>query len=82
MVRGVVDTPGPVRVTTVSDELGTRYSVSVAEAEIGQVVVKQGRTARPLRTILAAVSTRDKHRYTLDIVTKGGSYAGPNEIES
>jgi hypothetical protein len=72
MVRHIVDTPEAVTVKTINDGGGTTYRVSVAETEIGQVIGKQGRTARSMRTILAAVSMKDKQRYTLDILTKDG----------
>jgi hypothetical protein len=60
---------------------GVTYRESVADEEIGQVIGKQGRTARSLRTILAAVSMKDRQRYTLDILAKGGSYREAGEEE-
>jgi hypothetical protein len=53
----------------------------VAEADMGYVIGKQGRTARSLRTILAAMGMKDKHRYTLDILTKDGSYRDSGEAQ-
>jgi predicted RNA-binding protein YlqC (UPF0109 family) len=40
----------------------------VAPSDIGKVIGKQGRTARSMRTILGAVSMKQHHRYTLDIL--------------
>jgi hypothetical protein len=81
MVRHIVDIPAAVRVTTVNEAGGTTYRVSVAEADMGYVIGKQGRTARSLRTILAAMGMKDKHRYTLDILTKDGSYRDSGEAQ-
>jgi hypothetical protein len=67
IVRNVVDTPGDVAVESVSYNGGTTYRIRVADAEVGQVIGKQGRTARSLRTILAAVAMKEKRRITLDI---------------
>jgi predicted RNA-binding protein YlqC (UPF0109 family) len=69
MVSGIVDTPSAVKVEAVADQNLTLYRVEVAGAEIGQVIGKQGRTARSLRTILAAVSMKEKRRMELDIVS-------------
>lgn len=67
MVRSVVDTPGDVAVERVSNNGVTTYRIRVADAEVGQVIGKQGRTARSLRSILAAVAMKEKRRITLDI---------------
>jgi predicted RNA-binding protein YlqC (UPF0109 family) len=40
----------------------------VAPQDVGKVIGKQGRTARSMRTILGAVSTKQHHRYALDIL--------------
>lgn len=69
IVRSVVDTPDEVKVET-RNEIGlTRYHVHVKGNEVGQVIGKQGRTARALRTILAAIAMKEKRRFELDIVT-------------
>jgi predicted RNA-binding protein YlqC (UPF0109 family) len=53
MVACMVDTPDAVKVDAVVEGAVTLYKVQVANNEIGQVIGKQGRTARSLRTILA-----------------------------
>lgn len=69
LVRTLVDTPGDVTVESFSHGGGTTYRIRVADAEIGQVIGKQGRTARSLRTIVAAVAVKEKRRIPLDIVS-------------
>ena len=44
------------------------YRVQVPRDEVGQLIGKQGRTARSFRTILAAISMKEKRRIELDIV--------------
>jgi predicted RNA-binding protein YlqC (UPF0109 family) len=68
MVCGVVDTPNEVRVEAVNENNVTLYRVGVAENEVGQIIGKGGRTARALRTILAAIAMKEKRRIALDIV--------------
>ena len=69
MVCSVVDTPSRVKVETMVENGFTRYQVQVKENEIGQVIGRQGRTARALRTILAAIAMKEKRRIELDIAT-------------
>jgi predicted RNA-binding protein YlqC (UPF0109 family) len=68
MVCSIVDTPGDVSVESVNGDGGTTYHVRAALAEMGQLIGKQGRTARALRTILAGIAMKEKRRITLDIV--------------
>jgi uncharacterized protein len=56
-----------VKIETIAENGRTRYQVQAKENEIGQVIGKQGRTARALRTILAAIAMREKRRIELDI---------------
>ena len=59
MVCGVVDTPDRVKVETVIENGVTRYLVQVKENEMGQIIGKQGRNARAMRTILAAIAMKE-----------------------
>jgi uncharacterized protein len=69
MVAAIVDTPSAVKVALVVEGGVALYRVHVATNEIGQIIGKQGRTARSLRTILAAVAMKEKRRIELDIVS-------------
>ncbi len=52
----------------------TRYQLHVKENEVGQVIGKQGRTARALRTILAAIAIKERRRIELDIATSSAQF--------
>ena len=67
MVRALVDYPDEVAVESTSDQDGTALLLKVAQADLGKVIGKQGRTARSLRTILGAASMKAQHRFSLDI---------------
>jgi uncharacterized protein len=69
MVRAVVDSPEAVKVDATTESRLTVYRVRVATDKVGQVIGKQGRTARALRTILAAIAMKEKRRIELDIAT-------------
>jgi predicted RNA-binding protein YlqC (UPF0109 family) len=70
IVCSVVDTPDGVTVETVNENGLTRYLVYVKENEVGMVIGKQGRTARAVRTILAAIAMKEKRRIELDIAAQ------------
>ena len=68
IARSLVDKPGEVSVRTAPNEGGTFLHLRVDPTDVGKIIGKQGRTARSLRTILGAVSTKLNHRYSLEIV--------------
>ena len=68
MVRGLVDTPDGVTVLMKADEERVSFMISAAPGEIGQVIGKQGRTARSIRTLLGAVGTKLNRRFSLEIL--------------
>ncbi len=71
MARALVDAPEAVEVECVDHEESTVVRLRVAPTDVGKVIGKQGRTARSMRTILAAVSMKLHHRFTLDILEEG-----------
>jgi predicted RNA-binding protein YlqC (UPF0109 family) len=68
IARALVDSPENVFVEAFQEGDATVLRLRVAPGDIGKVIGKQGRTARSLRTILAAASMKLRHRFSLDIV--------------
>jgi predicted RNA-binding protein YlqC (UPF0109 family) len=68
IARALVDEPAAVAVESVDREEDTVLELRVAPQDVGKVIGKQGRTARSVRTILGAISTKLNHRYALDIL--------------
>jgi len=68
IARALVDEPTAVEVESVDREEDTVLQLRVAPQDVGKVIGKQGRTARSVRTILGAVSVKQHHRYSLDIL--------------
>ena len=64
----LVDEPDKVTVHAVEEPEGIVLELEVAQSDLGKVIGKQGRTARSMRTILAAASMKLKKRYTLEIL--------------
>ena len=68
MVRALVDVPDQVRISEVAGEQTTVFELVVAKEDLGKVIGKQGKTAKALRTILTAASTKLRKRSVLEIV--------------
>jgi hypothetical protein len=65
IAKSLVDAPDEVFVEQFDDGM---IELEVAEADVGKVIGRQGRTARALRSLLSAAGHRAHRRYTLDII--------------
>ena len=68
IAKALVDDPQAVEVQAVARDENTVLRLRVASADVGKVIGKQGRTARSMRTILNAASTKLHKRSVLEIV--------------
>ena len=68
LAQSLVDQPDQVQVTEVEGEQTTVLELKVAKEDLGKVIGKQGRTARAMRTLLSAASTKAKKRVVLEIL--------------
>lgn len=68
MAKALVDKPEEVHVSEVEGEQTTVIELKVAKEDLGKVIGKEGRTARSLRTILGAASTKLRKRSVLEIL--------------
>ncbi|MBT6324892.1 MAG: KH domain-containing protein [Bdellovibrionales bacterium] len=66
--KSLVDMPEEVSVNEIEGEQTTVIELKVDKTDLGKVIGKQGRTARALRTILNAASTKLKKRSVLEIL--------------
>ena len=58
VVKSLVDTPDEVAIVETSTEAETRYRITVAKSDLGQVIGKQGRIANALRTLSVAIARK------------------------
>ena len=68
IAKALVDEPQQVEVKAVDQGETTVLELKVAGEDVGKVIGKQGRTARSIRTLLAAASMKYHKRYTLEIL--------------
>ena len=66
--KALVDNPEDVVVTQIDGEQTTILELRVHQSDLGKVIGKQGRTARAIRTILAAAGMKQRRRYNLEII--------------
>lgn len=68
IAKALVDNPEEVVVTEIEGEVTSVIELRVAKSDLGKVIGKEGRTARAMRTILTASSTKIKKRAVLEII--------------
>ena len=68
MAQALVDFPDRVEVSEVAGEQTSVIELRVAKEDLGKVIGKQGRTAKAMRTILSAASTKIRKRTVLEII--------------
>jgi predicted RNA-binding protein YlqC (UPF0109 family) len=68
IAKALVDKPEEVAVTEIEGEQTSVIELKVAKEDLGKVIGKQGRTARAMRTILSAASTKINKRSVLEII--------------
>ncbi|HLC17655.1 MAG TPA: KH domain-containing protein [Thermodesulfobacteriota bacterium] len=68
LAKALVDHPEQVRVNEIVGEKTSVIELSVAKDDLGKVIGKQGRTAKAIRTILTAASTKLRKRTVLEII--------------
>lgn len=68
IAKALVDKPEEVEVSEVVGEQTSVIELKVAKDDLGKVIGKQGRTARAMRTILSAASTKVRKRSVLEII--------------
>jgi predicted RNA-binding protein YlqC (UPF0109 family) len=68
IAQALVDHPEQVSVNEIEGSQTSVLELKVAKEDIGQVIGKQGRTARAMRTILNAASAKIKKHSVLEIV--------------
>jgi len=68
IAKALVDDPDAVEVEAVEGEKTVIIELSVGDGDLGKVIGKDGRTARALRTLLAASSAKHSKRAVLEIL--------------
>ena len=76
LVKSIVDHPDDVQVDRKVDEMGVLLSLHVNAQDMGQVVGRQGSTAKAIRSLLRIVGIKNNARVNLKIEEPEGSTSG------
>ncbi len=68
IAKSLVDKPDEVEVEEFDEDGTTVYELTVAEDDLGKVIGKQGRTARAMRQLIQAASSKQHKRAVLEIL--------------
>jgi uncharacterized protein len=69
IVKHLVDNPDAVRVEHLEKESGRHlYRLNVGDGDLGQVIGKEGKTAKSIRTLVIAAAARKGERAAFEIV--------------
>lgn len=72
VVKSLVDKPEDVSTDRTVDEMGVLITLKVAPEDLGQVIGRQGQTAKALRTLLRVVGAKRHARVNLKIYEPEG----------
>ena len=77
IVKSIVDHPDDVVVDRKVDEMGVLLALRVHPQDMGQVVGREGSTAKAIRSLLRIVGIKNNARVNLKIEEPEGSTRGP-----
>ena len=80
LVKSLVDHPDDVKVDRKVDEMGVLLTLKVNAQDMGQVVGRQGATAKAIRSLLKIVGIKNNARVNLKIEEPEGSTRGPRPL--
>lgn len=75
VVKSIVDHPDDVKVDRTVDEMGVLLTLTVNPDDMGQVIGRQGATAKSVRTLLRVIGAKNNARVNLKINEPEGSSA-------
>src|SRR3972149_11023341 len=79
VVKALVDNPGDVTSDRTVDEMGVLITLKVNPQDLGQVIGRQGQTAKALRTLLRVVGAKHHARVNLKIYEPEGDRKAPKK---
>jgi predicted RNA-binding protein YlqC (UPF0109 family) len=68
LVKALVDEPEQVRVAKIEDEQSITLELTVAQADVGKVIGKQGRIVKAIRTLVKAAAVSEGKKVTVEIM--------------
>ncbi|MFA6475389.1 MAG: KH domain-containing protein [Patescibacteria group bacterium] len=82
VVKALVDNPASVTSERTVDEMGVLITLKVDPADLGQVIGRQGQTAKSIRTLLRVVGAKHHARVNLKIYEPEGMRNRRSDMQS
>lgn len=82
VVKHIVDNPNDVEVGREIDERGVLLTLKVNPADMGQVIGREGQTAKAMRALLRTIGAKNNARVNLKIIEPEGSTRPQPQAES
>lgn len=73
VVKSIVDHPDDVTSERKIDEMGVLITLKVHAEDMGQLIGRQGQTAKSIRTLLRVIGAKNNARVNLKIIEPEGS---------
>jgi len=72
VVKSIVDHPDDVKTERTIDEMGVLITLSVNPEDMGQIIGRQGQTAKSVRTLLRVIGAKNDARVNLKVLEPEG----------
>lgn len=86
VVKALVGYPDDVKVDRKVDEMGVLLTLKVNPTDVGQVIGKEGSTAKAIRTLMRIIGLKNKSRVNLKIdapmINKSSESVAPSSSSS
>ena len=73
VVKSIVDHPDDVQIERTVDEMGVLISLKINPEDMGQIIGRQGSTAKSIRTLLRVIGAKNNARVNFKIIEPEGS---------
>ena len=68
IIKGLVDNKDAVSINEQITKDAVTYQVKVAEGDMGQVIGKQGKMAKSIRTVMKSVASKERKKISVEFI--------------
>ena len=68
IIKGLVDNKEAVSIKEKTTKDAITYQVKVAEGDMGQIIGKQGKMAKSIRTVMKSVASKERKKINVEFI--------------